>query len=114
MRGVTIIGGLQIVLTVTGWCMLGAVLKFHGYPDNNPFVRWSGLTILLREYGAWLLLVSPLWSGIAVTVLRSGMDRPAVNMMVYSLGAAVAILIFTAFIFATLTPFTRPLLLKYD
>jgi hypothetical protein len=111
MREITVIGGLQIALVVLGWCALGVVLKFNGYPDDNPFVRWTPLAAWLREYGVWLLLVSPVWTGIAI-VLHPMEDRVVLNAVIAATGPVLALGIFFLFLVAALDPYTRPLLIK--
>lgn len=111
MRGITVIGGMQIALVILGWCALGIVLKFNGYPDDNPSVRWTPLAAGLREYGVWLLFVSPSWTGIAI-VLHKMEDRVVLNGVVAATGPVLALGIFFLFLAAALEPYARPLLIS--
>ncbi|HSG68933.1 MAG TPA: hypothetical protein VLA12_00885 [Planctomycetaceae bacterium] len=109
MRGIAIIAGFQIAVVVIGWCTLGIVLKFNGYPEGDPFIRWTPLAVWLREYGVWFLLISPIWTGIA-TVLMQKQDRDGLNAVMFAVGAVFAIAILAVFLAATFNPYTRPML----
>lgn len=111
MRGITIIGGLQIALVVLGWCALGIVLKFNGYPDDNPYVQWTPLAVWLREYGVWLFLLSPVWTGMAI-FLHEKEERVVLDAVVAVTGVVLSVGIFFLFLVAAFAPYTRPLLIK--
>ena len=112
MRGISIISGLQIAVVILGWCALAIVLKFNGYPTNaDPTIRWSPLAMGLREYGFWLLLVTPVWMAIASAFVRRA-ERAVLKAVTFTLGGILAFAILTAFLIAIVAPYTRLFLIK--
>ena len=109
MRGIAFIAGVQILLVVLGWCALGIVLKVAGYPDGEPFIRWTPLAVWLREHGFLFLLVPPVWTGTSIMLSHSD-DRPVLQTIVAGFGVMFAFGVFMAFFVAAMTPYTRPLL----
>jgi hypothetical protein len=113
MQRITVIAILQLLLLVAGWCMLAIVLKFHGYPNNNLFLRWMPLAIWLRENGLWLLLITPAWTvASATTELKE--NRNILSAILTSLGLLAAVGVFILFVVAAFAPFIRPLLIHVD
>ena len=68
-RTTTILALLQTFLVVTGFFVVGVVLKWSGYPDS-PVVRWNPLAVFLREHGLWLLFLPVLWVVLATSAQR--------------------------------------------
>lgn len=105
VRSIAIIGLLQFACVILAWCALAAVLKFHGYPDVHPFIRWTPLAVWLREFGMWLILLVPLWVMFAMYVERR--DHEGWTGIAVVAGAPLVVLVVLAFGWAVVQPFTR-------
>ncbi len=111
---VAFLAGLQFILIVGGWVALATVMKFEGYPDDNPFVRFKPVPVALREHGAWALLV-PVVYAVAAIVAGEFPDgkREQCSFAISMLCLALAIGLLLAFLISAASPYTRPLLLRY-
>jgi hypothetical protein len=100
---------LQTLLIIIGFFVLGAVLKFSGYPDEID-LRWNPLAVFLREYGFWLLGLPALWTCFALSA--QGRDRGFFSYAVACVfGLAIAGVTIATFIWAAIFPYARPLLM---
>jgi hypothetical protein len=108
-RAVIYIALLQTLLVVSGFMALGTVLKIAGYPDSTV-LDWRPLAVLLREHGAWLLLMPILWVFFAFAAGR--LDHPFFSRrLVFFSGVGIAGIIAALFFYATVFPYTRPFFL---
>ncbi len=108
-RTTTILALLQTLLIIIGFFALGAVLKLNGYPDAS-IVRWNPLAVFLREHGIWLIFFPVLWVFYATVAQRR--DRGFfVCRDAHIVGVCATFLIITLFLFATVDPYTRPLII---
>lgn len=54
---------------------LGMMLKLHGYPDKNEFIRhWNALPIALRAHGHWFLFLPVVWVVFALFAKQVGLN----------------------------------------
>jgi len=63
-HAITIIAILQTFLIVVGWLVTCIHLKFRGYPDFadfDPLVRWSSLSLFVRNWVLVFFVVPGLW-----------------------------------------------------
>jgi hypothetical protein len=113
-RRVAFLAGVQFILIVSGWVALATVMKFEGYPDDNPFVRFKPVPVALREHGTWALLV-PVVYAIAAVVAGEFPEGKlqwswyAMSLLCLTLSMCLLLLFFAS----AVSPFTRPLILKY-
>ena len=72
-RTTTFIAVLQTTLVVVGFLILPGIFKLWGYP-NEPLeyygYRWNPLSLWLRQYGPWLLVLPVFWVVFATTAQR--------------------------------------------
>ncbi len=73
-RFTTVLALVQTLLVILSFVTLGIVLKIHGCPDLQP-VRWNPLTLFLRKYGVWLLVLPVLWLLLDLVVQRHDIFR---------------------------------------
>jgi hypothetical protein len=107
-RATTILALLQILMVIVGFFALGAVLKMSGYPDALA-VRWNPLAVFLREHGVWLLLLPVVWVFFATSAQR--IDRGLFSYRIACvIGLSIAGVTLALFLYASVFPFTRPLL----
>jgi hypothetical protein len=61
-RKIVVVGLLMVLFTVLGYSALAIVMKINGYPNQNPFVRFSPLALALRRNGTWSMVIPLLWA----------------------------------------------------
>ena len=110
-RNITIMALVQLLLVILGFFGLGVVMKWNGYPHEEDYgIRFTSLALLLRHHGLLLLLVPAVWA--VFTALAQ--NRPA---FIFSLdiwlvlGIVATVTIIILFLYASIHPFTRPILL---
>lgn len=80
-------------------------MKLNGYPASpfDPYWRWNPLAVFLRSYGAWLLVLPPLW--VALATVSAARDRGVFSIRVATItGVAVAAVTILLFLYATVFP----------
>jgi len=99
------------MIVIVGFAGLGIVLKGCGYPNGELMgVRWNPLAVFMREHVASLLLLPVLWVAYACAAERK--DRGWLSYRIaLVIGLFIAGCILAAFLFASVHPFTRPLLI---
>ena len=108
-RDLTWIGLAMVLVVVLGFLVLGIVLKFHGWPDQTT-IRFYPLTIWLRVYGAWLMLLPLAWAVYAAFAMQ--VDRGLLSAtFAAAVGGLIVGFLFLAFLSAVGFPGTRPLLI---
>lgn len=106
------VGLAQVLVVVLGFVALGVILKFNGWPDA-PFMKWSPLSVGLRQHGMWLLLLPFFWTCYAVAA--SYVERGILSLNVAIIvGVVIAGIIFLAFLVAVATPGTRGMLMHFN
>jgi hypothetical protein len=113
-RRVAFLAGLQFALIVGGWLALAIAMKFAGYPDDNPMVRFKPIPVALREHGMWALLV-PLLFAICGLVAGESPDSRGekISFAISWICYATSIALLLAFLGSAASPYTRGLLIKY-
>ena len=113
-RQVALLALLQFVLIVGGWIALATVMKFEGYPDDNPAVRFKPMPVALREHGTWALLV-PVIYGIAACIGGESSEgkwehgAQALSLVFW----AVSVFLLLGFLASAASPYSRGLLIRY-
>lgn len=107
-KHVMVLGLLQVLAVVAGFCALAAVMKIHGYPEES-FIRWRPLPRGLREHGQWLLLLPLAWTFLALLSNQQARGFPPESTAIV-LGYALLILLVLLFLTAAANPFTRVML----
>jgi hypothetical protein len=106
-RAIAILGAILTLVIVAGFVALGVVLKLSGYPEQFG-IRWNPTAIILREHGAWLLVLPFFWVVYAVAAER--VDRGILNATVAgAIGSLLIVIVLSLFLYAALCPFTRRL-----
>ncbi len=108
-RPITTIAIVQVAIVVLCYFLLCAVLKIQGYPSE--WLRWKPLTVFLRAYGMWMLVVPALW--VILCVLAESkwpaqIDYPII--LIY--GIFVALMILAVFVTAAVDSHTRPIIMR--
>lgn len=106
-RATTLIALVQTLLIILGFATLGIVLKLRGYPDDDPLMHWKPFVVFLREHGYWLLIMPTIWTLLATVVQRNIPARQITNFF----GILLAVGVFGVFVYASVFPGTRGLLL---
>ncbi len=71
LRPISIIGFLQCVVVVAGVILTTAMLKMHGYgTDMWPEHWFPAVSVRVRNYGGWLLLMPVAWVLLALYANR--------------------------------------------
>ncbi|HEX8312693.1 MAG TPA: hypothetical protein VF614_15330 [Chthoniobacteraceae bacterium] len=106
-RTTTILALLQTIIVVLGFFAVATTLKMLGYPESAA-VNWNPLAVLLREHGAWLLLLPPLWVLWATAARHQ--DRGFLSeRAVFIAGVCSCGIIIGLFLYAAAFAFSRPM-----
>lgn len=99
----------QILLVLLGFVGLGAVLKLSGYPEFTH-LRWNPIALFLRHHPVAFLIFPLLWTLFAALAERT--ERGALSSGVaHMVGLILAAGILGAYLYASLHPYTIPLLI---
>jgi hypothetical protein len=108
-RAIVVVGCTMVLLTVLGYAALGIVMKMNGYPDQNPFIRFTPLAISLRQYGPWSLAIPLLWA--ISTFISCYVKRRLLTVVLPWALTILGLLIPALFFYAAFNSHTRPLLM---
>jgi hypothetical protein len=106
-RHIAVAGLLQVFAVVAGFLLLGAVMKFNGWPEETV-IRWRPLPRYLREYGVWTLLIPVVWVLVTIIIGSFGKSEQA-SAFAIAFGYLFALLILILFLWAAFNPYRRPL-----
>ena len=111
-RKIAILTALQWAMVLLGFFTLSIIMKKDGYPDGNYTLQWTWLALQLREHGIALLLVPSLWAVCtALAQYRFRLIHTFRSWLV--LGLFLPFLLLALFLYASLHPFTRVLLMAH-
>ncbi len=108
-RWIALVGLVMLLLMVLGFVALGIVMKVNGYPNSNPFIRWTPLALTLRQHGHWSLVLPLLW--VIAAVISCHVGRRFLAEAVAAALATLALVTPLLFLYATANSYTHGLLI---
>jgi hypothetical protein len=108
-RWLALAGLVMLLLMVLGFVALGIVMRVNGYPNSNPFIRWTPLALTLRQHGHWGLVLPLVW--VIAAVISSHVGRRFLAEVVASALAILALVIPLLFLYAMANSYTHGLLI---
>lgn len=108
-RTTTFIAVLQTTLVVMGFLILPGIFKLWGYPVEPQFFgyRWNPLSLWLRQYGPWLLVLPAFWVAFVSVAQRRGRGFFSQRLALI-IGVCLAALIILLFLYAATYPVYFP------